>query len=88
MQGRHGRDIAQMKDFVGRLGGLQNEHQALKLREHLLLASSPHVRRSFGSADTGLSEEIMTFTRTDEFNRVLEIQQSACRSIVDLPCSC
>ena len=25
--------MAQLKDFVGRLGGLQNEHQALRLRK-------------------------------------------------------
>lgn len=30
----------------------------------------------FGCADTGLSEEIMAFTRTDDFNKPLEIQQS------------
>ncbi|KAL7412422.1 vacuolar protein sorting 33A [Mrakia frigida] len=56
-QGRHGKDIAQIKDFVGKLGSLQSEHQALKLH-------------------TGLSEEIMAFTRTDEFNKPLEIQQN------------
>lgn len=27
------KNVKEMKDFVGRLGGLQNEHQALRLRE-------------------------------------------------------
>ncbi|KAI1793136.1 Sec1-like protein [Ganoderma leucocontextum] len=49
--------VAQLKDFVGRLGGLQNEHQALRLH-------------------TGLSEMLVPMTRTDEFNRSLEIQQN------------
>ena len=26
--------VAQLKDFVGKLGGLQTEHQSLRLREH------------------------------------------------------
>lgn len=33
LQGKAGKDIAQIKDFVGKLGSLQSEHQALKLRE-------------------------------------------------------
>ncbi|CDZ97750.1 Vacuolar sorting protein VPS33/slp1 (Sec1 family) [Phaffia rhodozyma] len=56
-QGRHGKDIAQMRDFVGKLSGLQGEHQALKLH-------------------TGLTEEIMAITKTDEFLKPLEISQN------------
>jgi len=26
--------VAQLRDFVGKLGGLQSEHQALRLRKH------------------------------------------------------
>ncbi|EJF67229.1 Sec1-like protein [Dichomitus squalens LYAD-421 SS1] len=49
--------VAQLKDFVGRLGGLQNEHQSLRLH-------------------TGLSEMLVPMTRTEEFNKSLEIQQN------------
>ncbi|KAI0756292.1 Sec1-like protein [Daedaleopsis nitida] len=49
--------VAQLKDFVGKLGGLQNEHQSLRLH-------------------TGLSEMLVPITRTEEFNKSLEIQQN------------
>ncbi|KAF4611920.1 hypothetical protein D9613_004185 [Agrocybe pediades] len=49
--------VAQLRDFVGKLGGLQTEHQALRLH-------------------TGLSETIVPFTRTEVFNKSLEIQQN------------
>ncbi|GJE86210.1 Sec1-like protein [Phanerochaete sordida] len=49
--------VAQLKDFVGKLGGLQTEHQALRLH-------------------TGLSEMLVPHTRTDIFNKSLEIQQN------------
>lgn len=49
--------VAQLKDFVGKLGGLQSEHQALRLH-------------------TGLSEMLVPHTRTDIFNKSLEIQQN------------
>ncbi|KDQ63188.1 hypothetical protein JAAARDRAFT_29201 [Jaapia argillacea MUCL 33604] len=49
--------VAQLKDFVGKLGGLQTEHQSLRLH-------------------TGLSEIIVPQTRTEEFNKSLEIQQN------------
>ncbi|KAI0073963.1 Sec1-like protein [Panus rudis PR-1116 ss-1] len=48
---------AQLREFVGKLGGLQSEHQSLRLH-------------------TGLSEMIVPETRTDEFNKSLEIQQN------------
>ncbi|KAI0347981.1 Sec1-like protein [Trametopsis cervina] len=49
--------VAQLRDFVGKLGGLQTEHQALRLH-------------------TGLSELLVPQTRTDVFNKSLEIQQN------------
>ncbi|KIK30043.1 hypothetical protein PISMIDRAFT_382286 [Pisolithus microcarpus 441] len=49
--------VAQLRDFVGKLGGLQSEHQALRLH-------------------TGLSEILLPHTRTDLFNKSLEIQQN------------
>ncbi|KIK07306.1 hypothetical protein K443DRAFT_627291 [Laccaria amethystina LaAM-08-1] len=49
--------VAQLRDFVGKLGGLQTEHQSLRLH-------------------TELSELLLPLTRTEEFNRSLEIQQN------------
>ncbi|KAG2155689.1 Sec1-like protein [Suillus clintonianus] len=49
--------VAQLRDFVGKLGGLQGEHQALRLH-------------------TGLSEMLSPKTRTDLFNKSLEVQQN------------
>jgi hypothetical protein len=42
----------------------------------MLLSRVPHA-----AADTGLTEELMKTTMTDDFNRVLEIQQSARRHV-------
>ncbi|KAG5652575.1 hypothetical protein H0H81_004535 [Sphagnurus paluster] len=49
--------VAQLRDFVGKLGGLQTEHQSLRLH-------------------TGISELLVPLTRTEEFNKSLEIQQN------------
>ncbi|KAF8665403.1 hypothetical protein AX16_000422 [Volvariella volvacea WC 439] len=57
--------VAQLRDFVGKLGGLQSEHQALKLH-------------------TGLSELLLPRTRTEMFNKSLEIQQNLLASY-DVP---
>ncbi|KIK70533.1 hypothetical protein GYMLUDRAFT_149956 [Collybiopsis luxurians FD-317 M1] len=48
---------AQLREFVGRLGGLQSEHQSLRIH-------------------TGISELLVPMTRTDQFNKSLEIQQN------------
>nr|ASF90207.1 hypothetical protein SPAR04510 [Bartheletia paradoxa] len=62
-EGRHkAKTVAQIREFVGKLGGLQNEHQSLRLH-------------------TGLSELITPVTRSDEFNRALEIQQNLIASV-------
>ncbi|KAK7686681.1 hypothetical protein QCA50_010281 [Cerrena zonata] len=49
--------VAQLREFVGKLGGLKTEHQSLRIH-------------------TGLSEMIVPTTRTEEFNKSLEIQQN------------
>ncbi|KAK7465553.1 Vacuolar protein-sorting-associated protein 33 [Stygiomarasmius scandens] len=49
--------IPQLRDVVGKLGGLQTEHQSLRLH-------------------TGLSEMLIPMTRTEQFNKSLEIQQN------------
>ncbi|CEI91598.1 hypothetical protein RMCBS344292_05882 [Rhizopus microsporus] len=49
--------MAQIRDFVGRLGELQQEHQSLRVH-------------------TGIAEEIIANTVTDDFNKVLEVQQN------------
>lgn len=54
--------VAQIRDFVGRLGELQQEHQSLKIH-------------------TGIAEEIIGHTVTDEFNKVLEVQQNVVAGI-------
>ncbi|KAF9263535.1 Sec1-like protein [Marasmius fiardii PR-910] len=54
---RQARTIPQLRDVVGRLGGLQNEHQSLQIH-------------------TGLSEMLVPMTRTEQFNKSLEIQQN------------
>ena len=65
------KSVSQMKDFVGKLGGLQSEQQSLKLREPTKTASGPVL-----STDTGLAESIMPLTRTEVFNKSLEAQQN------------
>lgn len=69
--------VSQMRDFVGKLSGLQAEHQALRLREYqerflvvTFLFTIAHL------IDTSLTEQVISTTTSDEFNRVLEIQQS------------
>ncbi|OBZ88579.1 Vacuolar protein sorting-associated protein 33A [Choanephora cucurbitarum] len=54
--------VAQIRDFVGRLSELQQEHQSLKIH-------------------TGIAEEIIGYTVTDEFNKVLEVQQNVVAGI-------
>ncbi|KAJ7070547.1 Sec1-like protein [Mycena amicta] len=57
-KGRHqAKTVAQLREFVGKLGGLQSEHQSLRLH-------------------TGLSELLVPLTRTEIFNKTLEIQQN------------
>ncbi|WWD20164.1 hypothetical protein CI109_104640 [Kwoniella shandongensis] len=51
------KSVSQMKEFVGKLGGLQSEQQSLRLH-------------------TGLTEQLMPVTKTDEFNKNLEAQQN------------
>ncbi|KAK1236705.1 Vacuolar protein-sorting-associated protein 33 [Marasmius sp. AFHP31] len=54
---RQAKTIPQLRDVVGKLGGLQSEHQSLRIH-------------------TGLSELLVPMTRTDQFNKSLEIQQN------------
>lgn len=58
-EGRHqAQTVSEIRQFVSKLGGLQQEHQSLRLH-------------------TGLAEEIMKHTRSEVFNKALEVQQSA-----------
>lgn len=64
-EGRHqAKTVSEIREFVSKLGGLQQEHQSLRLH-------------------TGLAEEIMKHTRSDIFNKILEVQQS--RSYRSIP---
>ncbi|KAM0747571.1 putative ATP binding protein [Meredithblackwellia eburnea MCA 4105] len=56
---------AELRAFVGGLGGLQSEHLSLRLH-------------------TGLTEQILAITATDEFNAALEVQQNLIAG-VDIP---
>lgn len=69
---------AELRQFVGQLGGLQSEHQALRLRaSDLSLLRSPMILLTGGApADTNLTEQVMNLTQTDAFNIALEVQQS------------
>ncbi|KAI9496391.1 Sec1-like protein [Zychaea mexicana] len=58
----HAKTVAQIRDFVGRLGELQQEHQSLRIH-------------------TGIAEQIMEYTITEEFNRILEVQQNVVAGI-------
>jgi len=66
--------VAQLRDFVGKLGGLQTEHQSLRLRMHFSEQMGKLNLTNF--PDTGVSEIIMPITKTEVFNKALEIQQS------------
>ncbi|KAG0173258.1 hypothetical protein DFQ28_011169 [Apophysomyces sp. BC1034] len=58
----HAKTVAQIRDFVGRLGELQQEHQSLRVH-------------------TGIAEQIMERTITEEFNKILEVQQNVVAGI-------
>ncbi|KAI8069369.1 Sec1-like protein [Gongronella butleri] len=58
----HAKTVAQIRDFVSRLGDLQQEHQSLRIH-------------------TTIAEHIMEYTITDEFNKILEVQQNVVAGI-------
>ncbi|KAI8099584.1 Sec1-like protein [Halteromyces radiatus] len=58
----HAKTVAQIRDFVSRLGDLQQEHQSLRIH-------------------TTIAEQIMEYTITDEFNKILEVQQNVVAGI-------
>lgn len=51
------KSIAELKDFVTKLPGYQQEHQSLRIH-------------------TGLAEEMVKYTKADQFTGLLEVQQS------------
>lgn len=68
------KSVSQMKDFVGKLGSLKSEQESLRLRESSALAAL--MRSVKLTTDTGLAEQLMPLTQTEEFNRTLEAQQN------------
>ncbi len=74
---RQAKTIPQLKDVVGKLGGLQSERQALVLRKSGLpeLVNPPD-----SETDIGLAEMLVPMTNTEHFSKALEIQQSMCAS--------
>lgn len=82
----HAKTVAQIRDFVGRLSELQQEHQSLKIRKSIFFffffrKDLPNLKR----LDTGIAEEIIGHTVTDEFNKVLEVQQSKAQTFPPTP---
>lgn len=84
-QGKNSLDtVGKMKEFVGKLGGLQGEQRALKLRklggrgnfECCCMVGGSADADIFSSIDTSLTEVLMSITRSPGFEKVLEIQQS------------
>lgn len=67
------KSVSQMKEFVGKIGGLQSEQQNLRLREFIRFDP---VYLEADVTDTGLTELLMPITRTDEFGKNLEAQQN------------
>jgi vacuolar protein sorting-associated protein 33A len=55
--GRHSRNINELRSFVNKLPGLQSEHQSLGLH-------------------TNLADDMIKHTRSDAFNKELEVQQN------------
>lgn len=82
VQARHqAQTINQLRDFVGKLGGIQNDRQAAGLR---LYSSWPVLSHDEGikwycSTDISLSEEINSYTHTDDFQRGVDIEHSKLR---------
>lgn len=73
--------MAQIRDFVGRLSELQQEHQSLQIRILFFLTCGLHMDYILEAIlnsliDTGIAEQIMDYTITEEFNKILEVQQS------------
>lgn len=69
------KNVREMKEFVGKIGGLQGEQQNLRLRE-LCFPFFREQRDLADVIDTGLTEQLMPITRTEEFNKMLEAQQN------------
>lgn len=63
-----------MKEFVGKIGGMKGDQQALKLRT--LLMDTLGSNRLIVVLDTELTEALMRITQTEEFNKNLEAQQN------------
>ncbi|KAG0239155.1 vacuolar protein sorting-associated protein 33A [Mortierella sp. GBAus27b] len=54
--------MPQIRQFISKMGGLQVEHQSLRLH-------------------TSMAEQIMDYTLTDDFNKILEVQQNVVAGI-------
>lgn len=68
--------MSQLRDFVGKLGGLQAEHRAVQLRKSGGTMLFGAVALNTTHVDTGLLEILLPVTRSEIFNKSLDIQQS------------
>ena len=68
--------MSQLRDLVGKLGGLKAEHQAVQLRKSDGAILFGAVVLNTTRVDTGLLEILLPVTRSEIFNKSLDIQQS------------
>ena len=76
VQARHQATVSQLRDFVGKLGGLQAEHRAVQLRTSGGIILFGAVVLNTTHVDTGLLGILLPVTRSEIFNKSLDIQQS------------
>lgn len=75
-QERHqAKTVSQLKEFVGKLGSLQQEHQSLRLRMSHHLFSSFITFMVF--ADTNLADFLSKQAFSEEFHKNLQIEQGS-----------
>jgi len=90
--------MPQIRQFISKMGGLAAEHQSLRLRRLTLqkrrriwyiptpFCLFSHIPPRCNGIDTSLAEQIMDYTMTDDFNKILEVQQSKSKDL-DTSCS-
>jgi vacuolar protein sorting-associated protein 33A len=57
-EGRHGRSISELRDFVGKLGGLQSEHQSLATHVNLAEDMTRHTRSDIFSKELEVQQNL------------------------------
>lgn len=74
--------VSQIKDFIGKLTGLQAEQQSLRIRkvgvwrDGMIWSTLNKWSASPFCIDINITEQISKTTMDQDFNKMLEIQQS------------